>query len=89
MKLDVERTQALLEIVEKCAGHTGKLGSISSAALGELMEMNEALRISSMKASKPVIADKPKVTPISPVSDETPTTETLSSETATITDRRV
>ena len=75
MTIDVERTKALLDIVESCAKHSGKLTSISNEAMTELLDMNESIRTASMRQTEESRV-KLRPTPISPVSDETTTTET-------------
>lgn len=44
MTINIERVYGLLHIVEKCSGHSGKLSSLSNAAMKELLEVNEAVR---------------------------------------------
>lgn len=40
----MEEVAALLEVVEKCAGHSGKLNAIANEAMGRLLEINEECR---------------------------------------------
>lgn len=49
MKIDLEYASTLLNIVDRCAGHSGKLNSISNFAMQELLDMNEAIRKESME----------------------------------------
>lgn len=51
MSMDINRAGTLLHIVEKCAGHSGKLGSLASAAMDELLAINEQLRLEAVKAA--------------------------------------
>lgn len=44
MKVDLEYVSFLLNIVDRCAGHSGKLNSLSNFAMQELLDMNEAIR---------------------------------------------
>lgn len=55
---DLHRVWALLEIVEKCAGHSGKLSAISNAATRELLDMNEDIRQEAM--ANRVVAPPPR-----------------------------
>jgi hypothetical protein len=43
MSFDVSEAAELLNIVEKCAGHSGKLGHLSNAAMGRLLEINKQI----------------------------------------------
>lgn len=53
---DHERISALLNIVEKCAGHSGKLGALSNMAMSELLEANEQIRERAIKAKTDIEA---------------------------------
>ena len=56
-----DRTYFLLQIVEKCAGHAGKLGNIQSWAMDELLKMNGELKdvaAEKVKAEQQVAASK-------------------------------
>ena len=49
--IDHDRVANLLAIVRECSGHTGKLASISNAAMKELLELNDQLKEEAMKAN--------------------------------------
>ncbi len=57
MDLDFEKIAALLSVIEKCAGHSGKLGSIANAAMAELLTLND--KIKAEATAKAVVADEP------------------------------
>ena len=44
MSIDHQRVEGLLNIVRECANHTGKLSSISNAAMKELSDLNDHLK---------------------------------------------
>jgi hypothetical protein len=52
MSIDHTKVESLLNIVRECAGHTGKLASISAAAMTELMSLNEDIRNEAMARAK-------------------------------------
>lgn len=41
---DATMAAQLLHIVEKCAGHSGKLGALSNAAMTALMKINDDIK---------------------------------------------
>ena len=51
-KVDFQRSAELLHIVEKCAGHGPKLNAIASAAMAELLELNDKLKAVALEAEK-------------------------------------
>lgn len=62
MDIDYDRVSALLNIVEKAAGHSGKLGALSNAAQSELLALNEKIRTEAAKAAAAATAAaQPKV----------------------------
>ena len=86
--MDHDKVFKLLGIVKECAGHTGKLAAISNAAMKELFELNDKLKVTAIKANPP--------TPVEPepeTRDEEPNVRPSvypgDSETATIADRRI
>jgi len=50
---DVNTTEveALLNIAEKCTGHSGKLGALQNWAITQLMNINEQLRVEAIHAA--------------------------------------
>lgn len=52
-----ERAGMLLHIVEKCAGHSGKLGHLSNAAMKELLEINDGIRDDAIKSKEAEAAE--------------------------------
>ena len=101
---DHEHVSHLLNIVAQCAGHSGKLGSISNAAMAELLELNAKIKAQAVEAQKErerqegldraaAQADvEPVVEPEPEVDDDgvlRPTVYPSDSETATIADRRL
>ena len=64
-KVDFQRSAELLHIVEKCAGHGPKLNAIASAAMAELLELNDKLKAVALETEKKLQAkqaeDKAKV----------------------------
>lgn len=94
MSIDHEHVSALLNIVAQCAGHSGKLGALSNAAMTELTEINSALHEEGMAKRRRAEAEAAKPAPIieeQPVVEEgaPPFVHPGSSETATIADRRL
>lgn len=51
---DHDRVSALLNIVAQCAGHSGKLGALSNAAMAELLEGNKHLHEKAVAKKKQV-----------------------------------
>lgn len=49
---DAEMAAQLLHIVEKCAGHSGKLGSLSNAAMSALLKINDNIKVRAMDEAK-------------------------------------
>lgn len=49
---DMQTAAALLHIVEKCAGHSGKLGSLSNAAMAALMKINDSIKVKASEEAK-------------------------------------
>lgn len=99
--MDTGKVSELLHIVERCAGHSGKLSFLSGAAMKELLKINEEVK---MAAARDVEAEKEQVAraiPSTPEPEEErnikPTEDTMvkpsvfpaDSRTATIADRRV
>ena len=82
MKLDIARTESLLNIVEKCAGHMGRLTAISNTAMTELVDMNEALR-------RQAIANKPKPVVDAPLTPNGGAIFTSDNPNPNLADRRV
>ena len=52
MDVDFEKVAALLAVVSQCAGHSGKLGAISNAAMAELMTLNGKIKEDAVKAKE-------------------------------------
>lgn len=52
MDVDYEEISNLLNIVDKCAGHSGKLNSISNVAMNELLGINEKIRVDAAKRAE-------------------------------------
>ncbi len=71
--IDFEHISDLFAIIEGCAQHTGKFGSIQTEAFNELMTINDTLRKKQMDAKaakdRQEAADKPKVIPSDPEPD--------------------
>lgn len=42
--IDYQRVSALLEIAERCTGHSGKLSNLQTWAIGELIAVNESIK---------------------------------------------
>lgn len=57
-KVDFKRSAELLHIVEKCAGHGPKLNAIASAAMAELLELNDQLKEAALKVERKLQADR-------------------------------
>jgi hypothetical protein len=57
---DHEHVSHLLNIVGQCAEHPGKLGSLSSAAMNELLELNAKIKEQESVRQKQAEADKAK-----------------------------
>ena len=51
MTIEHQRVEGLLNIVRECANHTGKLSSISNAAMKELSELNDRLKEDATRAN--------------------------------------
>lgn len=51
-KVDFQRSAELLHIVEKCAGHGPKLNALATAAMNELLELNEDLKQKAIEVEK-------------------------------------
>lgn len=98
---DHDRVSALLNIVAKCAGHSGKLSSISNAAMAELIEANDQIKQKALAQKAKVDADEAtkKAEPTEVVEKEhveeigpnmvRPSVFPADSQTATIADRRI
>lgn len=94
---DMSRAAALLHIVEKCAGHSGKLGSLSNAAMSALLKINDGIKAKAIEDAEAERAEaarnRPKVIepePLEPNDGNTrPTVYPGDSQTATIADRRL
>lgn len=100
-----EHVSELLNIVEKCAGHIGKLQYISNEAMKQLLELNEQIRLDGVKAKEAAEAKaaaaalraRPRTTPpIKPTVEEDESGDDVKakvypgdSETETIADRRI
>lgn len=54
--IDYDRISVLLSVIESSAGHSGKLNAIANAAMGELLDLNEAIRQEAISAKE--VADK-------------------------------
>lgn len=57
--MDIDRVTKLLEIVERCSGHSGKLNSIANAAMSELLEINKEVREQQMVAAAEPLPPEP------------------------------
>ncbi len=55
--VDIQRVSALLEIAERCSGHSGKLSNLQSWAIGELMAINAQIKDEAVAKAKRVEAD--------------------------------
>lgn len=51
-KVDFQRSAELLHIVEKCAGHGPKLNALATAAMNELLDLNDKLKVVAIKAEQ-------------------------------------
>ena len=78
-EVDHGHVSDLLNIIEKCAGHTGKLSFIANEAMSQLLTLNEQIRVDAVKAKEAAEAKaaaavakaKPKAVPsIKPPKDE-------------------
>jgi hypothetical protein len=63
MDVDYEEISNLLNIVDKCAGHSGKLNSISNVAMSELLGINEKIRADAAKRKEAEKARQVKAQP--------------------------
>lgn len=61
MDVDYEEISNLLNIVDKCAGHSGKLNSISNVAMNELLGINEKIRADAAKRNEVEKARQAKI----------------------------
>lgn len=57
-EFDHEHVSHLLNIVAQCAGHSGKLGSLSNAAMAELLELNAKIKEAGVARQKQAQADE-------------------------------
>jgi hypothetical protein len=98
-EFDHDRISALLNIVAQCAGHSGKLGALSAAAMHELMDANEAIKQGVLakrqqdEAARQAAQAVPEDEEQAPAGDEDPAQRPFvhpsDSQTATIADRRL
>lgn len=54
-KVDTTYVSNLLEIAERCTGHSGKLSALQGWAIGELVRINEEIK------NPPVVEDEDEV----------------------------
>jgi hypothetical protein len=52
MTIDHDYVSALLNIAEKCTGHSGKLSNLQSWAIGELMRVNDEIKAEAVNHRK-------------------------------------
>lgn len=57
-QFDHEHVSHLLNIVAQCAGHSGKLGSLSNAAMAELLELNAKIKEAGVARQRQAQADE-------------------------------
>ena len=94
---DHEHVSHLLNIVAQCAGHGGKLGSLSNAAMAELSDLNAKIKEASVAKQKQLAKDnaEAKAVPTEELVEEAedevvrPSVYPADSQTATIADRRL
>lgn len=81
-EVDWRHVEILLNVAEKCTGHTGKLSSLMSAAIKELLAINDEVKadaVAEAEAAKQAEIDaQPKMIPAPAEDDEEtkPTTPT-------------
>jgi hypothetical protein len=56
--VDFRRSAELLHIVEKCAGHGPRLSAIANAAMTELTDLNENIKVAAQEAEKKAAAQR-------------------------------
>jgi len=49
--VDLDRVEALLSIAEKCTGHSGKLSSLQTWAIAELIAINDEIKVAAVHAA--------------------------------------
>jgi hypothetical protein len=93
---DHEHVSHLLNIVAQCAGHSGKLGSLSNAAMAELLELNAKIKEAGVARQKEAQAEKAskKQAAVEETEEETeaplrPSVFPRDSQTATIADENI
>ena len=77
-RVDLQQAGLLLHIVEKCAGHSGKLGALSNAAMTGLMNINEGIKKAAEEAKSQLveIPDPPSSADLLPPNELNPAKET-------------
>lgn len=60
MTVDYEYVSSLLNIAEKCTGHSGKLSNLQSHAIGELMRINAEIKDEAVEKAKVEGAERAK-----------------------------
>lgn len=58
----LQRAYLLLEIAEKCTGHSGKLSNLQSLAIGELISINADIKAQATADAKAAAAAQQKAT---------------------------
>lgn len=49
-----QEASMLLDVAEKCTGHSGKLSSLQSAAINRLIEINNGIKAEAVRQAKAV-----------------------------------
>lgn len=50
--IDFERIECLLNVAKECGGHSGKLGNIQSAAIGQLIAINDEIKAAAVEDAR-------------------------------------
>lgn len=95
-QFDHEHVSHLLNIVAQCAGHSGKLGSLSNAAMAELLKLNAKIKEAGVARQKQAQVDEAEAKAEKTVNEQEdpgadlkPSVFPQDSQTATIADNNI